>query len=264
VNQDSDRHLGKSRGSFRVIPVLDVRGGRAVHARGGSRAGYRPVSGELGPGDDPLALAAAFRDRLGCRDVYVADLDAIGGGAIAGGLLRSIIGLGVAVVADVGLRDTARAEEVRSLGVDTVVAATETLAGPEALAEVVARLGPAAVVFGLDFRNGHPLLAAGASWPDDRPEALLARALAAGVRRVLLLDLAEVGSGRGVGTLALVRLVKQRDPSIEVLVGGGVAGLADLLAARDAGADGVLVASALHDGRIDAADLAVVMPEPAD
>ena len=69
-----------------VIPVLDVRGGRALHARRGERAAYAVVDGVLGRGDDPLALARAFRERLGRRRVYLADLDAITGTGDAVGL----------------------------------------------------------------------------------------------------------------------------------------------------------------------------------
>src|SRR5690554_7877547 len=62
-----------------VIPVLDLRGGCAVHADGGDRSRYPVVEGVLGSGTDPVGLATRFRDRLGCATVYVADLDAIAG-----------------------------------------------------------------------------------------------------------------------------------------------------------------------------------------
>jgi phosphoribosylformimino-5-aminoimidazole carboxamide ribotide isomerase len=244
--------------SFRVIPVLDVRDGRALHAREGRRAEYRPVSSLLGPGADPLTLATGFRDRLGCREVYLADLGAIGGGRLACDILQGLAGLGLDVMADIGLRDAPRAIAARTCGARRLVAATETLHGAGALADIVAEIGPGAVLFGLDLLDGLPRLAPGSSWPDARPEGLIDTAVAAGVRGVVVLDLARVGSGRGIGTLDLVARLRRRHPDLELLVGGGVTGPSDLLAARNAGADGALVASALHDGRLGALDIAAV------
>jgi phosphoribosylformimino-5-aminoimidazole carboxamide ribotide isomerase len=64
---------------MRIIPVLDIFRGCAVHARGGNRVSYAPLSSQLAPGTtgDALAIVRAFHDRLGFRDLYLADLDAI-------------------------------------------------------------------------------------------------------------------------------------------------------------------------------------------
>jgi phosphoribosylformimino-5-aminoimidazole carboxamide ribotide isomerase len=241
---------------FRVIAVLDILRGQVVHARGGDRAGYGSVSSVLGPFEGPVDLAGRLRDRLGLRDVYVADLDALESGAGNLAVLSKVAGSGLSVWADVGLRDAGRSSELIALGITSVVAATETLSGPSGLFEIIERIGPDNVVFGLDLRNGVPLTATGAGWRDTRPEALVEEALNTGVARILLLDLARVGSGRGVGTLGLVNILRRSRPRIEIVVGGGVSGLNEILAARDAGADGVLIASALHDGRIGADELA--------
>ena len=64
---------------FRVIPVLDVKNGQAVHAVGGIRSHYRPLQSLLHPSCEPLELARAYRDLLGLRELYLADLDAISG-----------------------------------------------------------------------------------------------------------------------------------------------------------------------------------------
>ena len=57
---------------MRVVPVIDLKGGTAVHAIRGERERYRPVG-------DALSLARTFRDALGLDELYVADLDAITG-----------------------------------------------------------------------------------------------------------------------------------------------------------------------------------------
>ena len=65
---------------MRVVGVIDLKDGTAVHAVRGERERYRPVSSVIAGDDgDPLALARAFRSELGLDDLYVADLDAIGG-----------------------------------------------------------------------------------------------------------------------------------------------------------------------------------------
>ena len=74
---------------------------------------------------------------------------------------------------------------------------------------------------------------------------------AAGVERAIVLDLAAVGIGGGTPHLDFCRQWKGSAASMEIITGGGVRGVDDLVELRDAGVDGVLVASALHDGRLD-------------
>ena len=57
---------------------------------------------------------------------------------------------------------------------------------------------------------------------------------------------------------SLVRDLVRSSPQIEVTVGGGIASKADLFAMADAGVSAVLVGSALHDGRIGAAEIAEI------
>jgi phosphoribosylformimino-5-aminoimidazole carboxamide ribotide isomerase len=47
-------------------------------------------------------------------------------------------------------------------------------------------------------------------------------------------------------------------PEVEVSAGGGVRGVADLRRLRDCGVRAALVASALHDGAVTAAELAAL------
>ena len=52
---------------FRVIPVLDIKNGQAVHAVAGIRSHYRPLQSILHPSCEPLELARAYRDLLDLR-----------------------------------------------------------------------------------------------------------------------------------------------------------------------------------------------------
>jgi phosphoribosylformimino-5-aminoimidazole carboxamide ribotide isomerase len=243
----------------RVTPVLDLMAGRAVAARRGERATYAPVRSVLASGEgDALALARAFRDVLGCVEWYVADLDAIRGGPPQWPLVLALADLGGGrLLLDVATTTVERAEAALAAGADRVVVGLETLAAFVQLEAIVGRVGSARVVFSLDLRGGAPLVRPGAPHGGGgSPLELARRAVDAGVRALLVLDLARVGTGAGVD-LELVRRLRLALPDIELLAGGGVAGPADLARLAAAGCDAVLVASALHEGRLTASDLRV-------
>jgi phosphoribosylformimino-5-aminoimidazole carboxamide ribotide isomerase len=75
------------------------------------------------------------------------------------------------------------------------------------------------------------------------------------VRHLLILDLARVGTSRGTGTGRLMKQIRLIDSSVVVTVGGGISRIDEIAALRDAGANAVLVGSAIHDGRIGACEL---------
>ena len=73
--------------------------------------------------------------------------------------------------------------------------------------------------------------------------------------RTGLLRAARVGGGAGLD-LRLVDDVRAAVPGLTLAVGGGVRGVEDLTRLADAGCDAALVATALHDGRLGAAEIA--------
>ena len=238
--------------SFRVVPVLDLKEGRAVHAVGGRRHQYQSLRSIWQSSPEPIPLARTLRDALGLDTLYLADLDAIGGAAPSVGIYRGLAELGLELWIDAGLRDGRSASPLIDLGdrALTLVAGLETVAGPRGLAEIAARLGTLRMIFSLDLFQGRPLVAAQSTWGTHDPLELVQQATDLGVRRLLILDLARVGTGRGLGTEALLARIREAHPDLAIIVGGGVARIEDVLGLYEAGAASVLVGSALHDGRI--------------
>lgn len=258
---------------MQIIPVLDIAGGIAVHAQAGDRTRYAPVESGLIPGQvgDPVALLRAFHATLGIHECYVADLDAIQGGAVQRTLIRELAefhtGFAGALLVDAGTHSPGGALEVLSSGASEVVVGLETLQAFADLTAIVRVVGSSRVVFSLDLRLGNPILhgamhdARGAG-PDAL--SLAEQAAAAGAATVLLLDLGRIGTGCGVD-LGLLESLRLRLPGIRLLAGGGVLTRRDLERMRDLGCDGALVASAIHSGRLSAADLAAISRErPGD
>jgi phosphoribosylformimino-5-aminoimidazole carboxamide ribotide isomerase len=239
---------------MRVVPVIDLKDGTAVHAVRGERERYRPVRSVIaGDEGDPLVLARAFRSELGLDELYVADLDAISGGdgdhaAVLGALARES-----RVMVDAGVSEPARARALLDLGAHRVIVGTETLSSSAALDRLLADVN-GAVILSVDLRDGRALS------PDPQLADLpaldaVARLHRAGLREAIVLDLARVGSGAGPD-VALIAKIHAAFPDLELLAGGGVRDVEDLRALNAAGAAGALVATALHSGVIGPRELA--------
>jgi phosphoribosylformimino-5-aminoimidazole carboxamide ribotide isomerase len=244
---------------MRVIGVVDLLAGRAVHARAGRRGSYQSVTALAGlpiePGDAP-ALAHAYVVRLGVTELYAADLDAILGRASQDALVAAVAATGAPVWLDAGISSSDRARHSLGLGAAGVVVGLETLASYEALGEICAAVGGDRVAFSLDLREGEPLVMAGGGIPRREPAHVIAsRAAEVGAGAVIVLDLARVGTGAGLD-LDLIARVRQAAPAPRLLAGGGVRGYEDLVGLADAGCDGVLLATALQSGRIGPAEVA--------
>lgn len=221
-----------------LVPVIDLMHGQVVRAVRGERSAYRPIVSRLAAGSDPLTMARALLARCGAQTLYVADLDALLGGAPQTTVLRALLAdqPGLELWLDAGFATPAQAQRLRDeLGADG--ARVVPVFGSESLQSAAGL--PADAILSLDRRGGERLDPAGC-W--DAPQHW--------PRRVIVMTLERVGadSGPDLDTLAAV----QRRAADRWLIGaGGIRHADDLQRAAAAGAGAWLVASALHDGRID-------------
>lgn len=235
---------------MKILPVVDLQGGVVVHGIGGRRAEYRPITSALSGDPSPASVAAAFHDKLGCDDCYVADLDAIAGAPPNMAAYDAIVDAGLQPWIDAGIGDAAQAAEVarwfeRRTPHGRIVVGLESLESISSLAAITDSVDAARVVFSLDLRAGKPLTAR-TSLASLSPFDLAAAAIEAGIGSLIVLDLASVGMAGGVPTLDLCRALRARYPQLELSSGGGVRSREDLRALEAAGCDRALVASALH------------------
>ncbi len=240
---------------MQVIPVIDLLRGQVVRGIAGRREAYRPIESQLVAGAHPCAIGGAFR-QLGFRQTYLADLDAIQGASPAWETYRALLEVGLDLWVDAGVDTAARALELANYSAASrqlagIVVGLESLDSPATLDEICRQVPDGRLVFSLDLKRGEPLVRNGA-WPGLSPLAIGTLAARLGLRRIIVLDLAAVGMGQGVGTQPLCRALKARLPQVELIAGGGVRGPDDLCALTRAGCQAALVASALHDGRLSA------------
>jgi phosphoribosylformimino-5-aminoimidazole carboxamide ribotide isomerase len=252
---------------MQVIPVLDLLDGHAVRAVRGVRAHYRPVQSMLCDSSEPLTVARALVTATGAQTLYVADLGAIlHQGDHAGTLAALCNGLGekgaaIEIWLDAGYADFAsmralfeRIARVRQAShtqpshcnITLVpVFGTESLRDLDALHDAeAAGLAP---ILSLDHHAGQ-LLA------DPSLTAAL-RDPAAWPSRIIVMTLDQVGAydGPDIGTFAAIHA----QAGGRMLTGaGGIRHCVDLSIAAQSGANAWLVASALHDRRLDPMSIA--------
>ena len=228
---------------MRVIPVIDLKGGQVVRALRGERALYQPMRSPLAAGSAPEAIIDGFLRLAAFRAIYVADLDAITG---AGSHERAIAALAqrfpaLEFMVDAGAQNGEALRRWLAIAPNiTAVAGSETFTDVGGLAALATS---PRLVLSLDFR-GHvflgpkPLLAAPENWP----------------QRVIVMTLASVGVGAGPDWHRL-REIARLGVGRDIIAAGGVRDGYDLAALAQTGVAGVLIASALHDQRLNATDL---------
>lgn len=224
---------------MQIIPVIDLKAGVVVHAVRGDRQYYRPIHhiSRLTAASDPRQVIAALLALHPFQRFYLADLDAIQGlgshDREIGELLAAYPQLEFWV--DNGCRLTPGAA-LRTAANQVVIIGTESQ--PQAAA------CPEDCILSLDYRQqatGDPAWFRDAGyWP----------------RRLIVMTLQRVGSDSGPDYELLAEL-SSTHPDRQFIAAGGVRDGRDLQRLAAMGMHGVLLATALHQGRIGAAELGV-------
>lgn len=220
-----------------IIPVLDLMGGIVVHAKMGERRGYRRIESALSRSAKVIDVIEAFINLAPFNSFYIADLDAISG---TGNNFSAVVQVKkqfpqISLWVDCGSISECSAIFIEGFG--------EIVLGSETQETLVRLASNRKALLSLDFLGNTfvgplevfdtPIL-----WP----------------RRVIVMTLARVGAGVGPD-FERISFVRARAVSRQLYAAGGVRNADDLSRLREIGVDGVLVATALHNGSIQAKDL---------
>jgi phosphoribosylformimino-5-aminoimidazole carboxamide ribotide isomerase len=232
-----------------VIPVIDLIAGQVVHARLGQRDSYAPIRTPLAPGSAPLDVVRGLLALHPFSTLYIADLDSIrrrgDNRAVIAGLREA--NPAVRLWVDGGLADLAACRGWLAADLGDVVIGSESQRDMSVLSALTDAATRDRVILSLDhqgdrFLGPSQLLADPSVWPE----------------RVIVMTLARVGSGAGPD-IERFEAIRQKAGPVCLYAAGGIRGLDDLVELARRGASGVLVATALHDGRIGPSEIAAVL-----
>lgn len=234
----------------RVIPCLDVAGGRVVK-------GVNFV--DLADAGDPVEQAKVY-DAAGADELCFLDITASheGRGTILDVVARTAAVCFMPLTVGGGVRTPEDARALLLAGADKVAVNSAAVARPELCAEMAERFGAQCVVGAVDARNVGPgrweIYTHGGRKPTGIDAVEHAKRLASlGAGEILLTSMDRDGTRDGYD-LALTRAISDA-VSVPVIASGGVGNLGHLVeGVTKGGASAVLAASIFHFGKHSVAE----------
>lgn len=236
--------------AIRVIPCLDVDGGRVVKG-----VNFR----DLRDAGDPVELARLY-DAQGADEVTFLDISASSAGRATtlDMVRRTAEEVFVPLTVGGGVRSVEDVDRLLRAGADKVGVNTAAIARPELLAEIAARFGRQVLTLSVDARrvvdgpptaSGYEVTTHGGSRGTGIDAVEWARRAAdLGAGEILLnsMDADGTTDGFDLEMLAAVRA----EVSVPLIASGGAGAVEHFVAAARAGADAVLAASVFHFGTL--------------
>ncbi len=238
--------------AVRVIPCLDVAGGRVVK-------GVRFA--DLRDAGDPVERAAAY-DSAGADELTFLDVTASADGreTTFEVVRRTAESVFIPLTVGGGVRTVSDVDALLRAGADKVGVNTAAIARPQLIGEIARRFGRQVLVLSLDVRraegaeSGFEVTTHGGRRGTGRDAIQWARQVAELGAGEILLNSMDADGTRSGFDLELIRAVRAV-VDIPVIASGGAGRAEDFPPAVAAGADAVLAASVFHFGTLTIAEV---------
>ena len=230
---------------MRIIPAIDIKGGKCVRLRQGEFTQVETYS------EDPVKFALRWQQE-GAARLHVVDLD----GARMGSpqnldVIRQIVRrVTIPVQLGGGIRNAEVAGRMLNIGVDRVILGTSVAQNDQLAQGVFMQFGDKVIV-GIDAKDG---FVAVSGWQERLNESAVAfarRIVALGARRIIFTDIGRDGMLSGPNIPALQEIVGA--VSVPVIASGGVGSIDHIRALKAVQApnlEGAIVGKALYTGSV--------------
>ena len=224
-----------------IIPAVDIMGGKCVRLVQGDPTKSKVYF------NNPLEAAKLFEDR-GAELIHLIDLDAaIGSGQNMEAIEKILKNVRVKVQIGGGIRTLEKAETLLKLGAHRIIFGTAAIRKPTLIEEAVRRYGSPRVAVAIDEKKDKVTFH---GWKDisEIDYLDLARSLeAVGVGTIIFTSTSVDGTLKGPQVEKIRKLVET--VRVPVIASGGVASLNDLVKLAGTGVEGVVVGTALYEGK---------------
>ena len=221
-----------------IIPVIDVMGKKVVHARAGIRSQYQPLQSVLTNSCEPLQVITDILAWHPFSTVYIADLDAILDQKMNTMLYQQLEQQFPTVQfwLDAGVKSKASWNDISDYNNITPVIGSETVVD---ISWLVDQKVQQSSILSLDFQQDKFL-----------GQQQLFNQVELWTENVITMNLDRVGVQSGPD-FELLSAISNKSKQCRIIAAGGIRDQQDLMDLQQRGIEQVLVASALHNGRID-------------
>lgn len=234
-----------------IIPVIDLLNGVVVHAKQGQRDNYKAIQSQLTHSSKPLDIVAALLNQYPFKSLYIADLNSIqkipapnsDHYAVIAGIANAYPEIELWV--DAGISDLQSLDKWQALNIKLILGSENfpNHLDYQAIANAMNNRFCLSLDFMRDGFKGHEnILANTHEWPDT----------------VIVMSIKQVGSNLGPNMMQLTH-IRSKHTTANIIAAGGVRNVEDLIKLKESNIHGALIATALHQQQITAADLAHVI-----
>jgi phosphoribosylformimino-5-aminoimidazole carboxamide ribotide isomerase len=227
---------------MKVLPAIDVKGGRCVQLVGG-KPGTEKVSIE-----DVVGVARRWQSE-GAEMIHIIDLDSALGTGNNMNLIEMVVGdLAIPVQVGGGIRSSEQVQRLFDIGCERVIVGTRAVQD-RGFIQKLAEQYPDGIVVALDAVANDVLIK---GWQESSGKDLLE--LAADLSSLpifgfLYTNVEVEGKLRGIDPIPIKALKESTDKPL--IVSGGITSLGDLSSLSVMGVDSVVVGMAIYTGNID-------------
>ncbi len=229
---------------MKIIPAIDIIGGRCVRLEQGRYASQKTYSA------DPAAMAKKFED-AGAELIHVVDLDGAKAASVKNfGIVESIRRKSDAAIEfGGGISSVEIARQLIDIGANKLIIGSKAVTDPDFVIELADRIGIDRIIIAADVNDNRIAINAWQDGTEMRIEDFLLKFTEIGFRRFICTDISKDGmlSGPAVG---LYKQIKAAFPMIKLTASGGVGRIEDIAMLNTISVDGVIVGKAFYENKI--------------
>lgn len=227
---------------MKVIPAVDIKGGRCVQLVGG-KPGTEKVDIK-----DVLGVARKWQEQ-GAEMLHVIDLDSALGTGDNESLIEMIIGdLAIPVQVGGGIRTEEKARRLFEIGCERVVVGTRAVQDREFVGSLTSSY-PGDVVVAIDSASDQVLIKGWQESSGKGTASVVKDLEMLNIWGFLFTNVEVEGRLEGINSDLVKAMIDIT--SKPVIVSGGITSFTDLALVRDMGADSVVLGMSIYTGKID-------------
>ena len=229
-----------------ILPAIDIKDGNCVRLFKGDFSTAEKVAA------DYMETAKGF-EKAGASWIHMVDLDGAKEGRPVNTQIYKDVAKKTSLKVEVGggIRNIDTIRQYLSMGISRVIIGSAALKNPELVKEAVLNFGSEKIAVGIDSKNG---MVAAEGWlesSDVHYIQLAKEMIKIGVRYFIVTDISKDGTLSGVNALQLKELSEAVGDACNIIAGGGVHTIEDIIACKKLGLYGTICGKSIYKGTLD-------------